>query len=234
MPPAQANAGSQILFFAIIMDDTTVTGAQLYYRVAGESAFTKLDLLKCPDCVDSYNATIIAPAGNDTTIEYYILASDGNNSAVSPLGAPAVLHNITINAPPPPVQTVSPVNVTSGSVLLEWEPSTAADFKSYAIYVSQNSSQGILLAQISGKQSAFYLATGLAANTTYYFTVRVYDTSSLFQDSGHVEVTTLADSHVQPSVDALSWLSQYYLYAAIGVVSLVMVAILVAVFMRRS
>lgn len=232
--PLKANEGSEILFFAIIMDDTNVTGAQVMYRVAGESAFAALGMLKCPECVDSYNATITAPLGNDTLIEYYILASDGNNSATSPPGAPAVLHSIAINAAPPPVQGISPVNVTRGSVLLEWEPSSAADFKSYAVYVSQNSSQGTLLAQIPDRQSAFFQATGLSANTTYYFSVRVYDTGLLFRDSDRVAATTLPEGAVQPGTDAPSWLSQYGIYIAAVAVASVAIAIIAVALNRRS
>jgi hypothetical protein len=230
--PLTANEGSQILFFAIIMDDTNVTGAQILYRLAGEPSFTTLDMLKCPDCVDSYNATMAAPTGGDKVVEYYILASDGNNSAASPLGAPETLHSIEINSPPPPVQAITPYNVTEDSVLLDWEPSPAADFESYAVYFLQSPSQETLLATISSRGSSFYLATGLSANTTYYFFVRVYDTGLLFKDSAPVTVTTLEDGSAQPATEASSWLFQYGAYLAIVAITLA-VALLLYLRLRR-
>ncbi len=224
--PIRGDEGSQITLVALIMDDTVVAYARAYYRVAGQPQFAVLDLMKCPDCIDSYNATFTAPMGNDTSLEYYIVASDGNNTATSPSGAPAALYSIAINGHPPPVQGLTATNVTADSVLLEWDPSTAADFKSYSVYVSESPYHGASLAQITNRQTMFYIATDLKPNTTYYFWVRVYDTGALFQDSGEVTVKTMADAQVQPSGEGPSWLTQYGIYAAIGTIAVVSVVVL--------
>lgn len=234
--PGRADEGSQITIFAQIMDDKGVTNTAVFYRIVGESTFTQLDMLKCPECYDTYNATITAPMGNDTLIEYYIYASDGSNSATSPSDAPATLYNITINARPPPVQIISPINATKDSALLTWTPSTVVDFQMYSIYISQGSSQGAVIANITSRQTSSYLTSGLSANTTYYFSIRVYDAGGLFRDSSEVAVTTLTDNQTQPNpypgTDALSWLSQYGLYAAIGAIAVAAVAIAAVTLMR--
>jgi hypothetical protein len=226
---SKANEG-QITLTAEIMDDTSITDAEVFYRIIGEPNFTQLTMLTCPVCDDTYNATFTVVTSNDTVIEYYIYASDGSSNATSPSGAPAVLYSIIINSRPPAVQIIQPINATKHSVLLTWTPSTVSDFQQYSIYISQNSSLGSIIANITSQQTTSYLTGGLLTNTSYYFSIRVYDKDGLFQDSSQVAATTLADT----PTNGQSWLSQYGLYIAIIAIAVALIAIGAITIMHRT
>ncbi|MDD1775864.1 MAG: fibronectin type III domain-containing protein [Candidatus Methanomethylicus sp.] len=214
--PGWADEGTQITLFALIVDDEEVTNASVFYRLRGETTFVQLEMLKCPECDDIYNATFMAPLGNDTTIEYYISASDRNGNGISiPSGAPLELFNISVNAHPLPVQIISPLNATESSVLLVWEQSNATDFLKYTIFGSQDNPQGSPLANITSKQTSSYLVEGLTSNTTYYFYIRVFDSGQLFSDSPRVAVNTLtSNQNPNGGTGSPSWLESYGLYLA--------------------
>jgi len=235
MPIGSVEEGALVNIDAMIMDDQGVSEAAVFYRIRGDQPFTMLELIPCPTCDDLYEASLTAPVGADVIIDYYIFASDGENNATSPSGAPGDLYNLTVRARPPAVQIISPVNATNSSALLAWAPSTAADFQMYSILMTQGSEVSVL-ANITGRQTSSYLAGGLTANTTYGFTVRVYDATGLFRDSETVVVATLPNEDApdpEPEPEP-SWISQYgpYVGLAAGVVAIAGVAI--SVYLRRK
>jgi len=105
----------------------------------------------------------------------------------------------------------------------------------YSILMTQGS-EVAFIANITGRQTSSYLAGGLTANTTYGFTVRVYDATGLFRDSETVVVATLPNEDApdpEPEPEP-SWISQYgpYVGLAAGVVAIAGVAI--SVYLRRK
>ncbi len=222
-----AEEGARINLAAIMIDNREVTAFMMFYRFAGEDSFTRVDMSRCPTCADKYEYNMTLPTGLDTFIEYYVLASDGRNNATSPWDAPAALYNITVNARPLPVNIISPINATSGSATLTWIPSTAADFQMYSLYSSQNASLMVPVANLTSVNASSFTVSGLSANTTYYFFMRVYDSGSLYRDSALASATTL------PAQEAQEAQPPYAIYAAIvGGVALVVAA--AYAFMRKK
>jgi chitodextrinase len=70
-------------------------------------------------------------------------------------------------------------------VTLTWAPSTASDLAGYKIYRSTTSGvYGTALATVPAG-TVTYQATGLSANTTYFFVITAYDSAgneSLFSN----------------------------------------------------
>jgi len=225
--------GEQITIYAMIMDDQGVSEAAVFYMIRGSTSFTRLDLIACPTCENLYEANFTAPVGIDAIIDYYLFASDGENNATSPSGAPGELLNITVMARPPAVQIISPVNATNSSALLTWAPSDAADFQMYSIIITQGSSSTVV-ANITAKQTSSYLAGGLAANTTYGFTIRVYDSTWLFRDSETVTVSTLPNTSEPEPEPEPSWLSLYGTYVGIGAAAAAIAGVAIALYLRRK
>jgi len=225
--------GEPITIYAMIMDDQGVSEAAVFYMIRGGTSFTRLDLTACPTCENLYEANFTAPVGIDAIIDYYLFASDGENNATSPSGAPGELLNITVMARPPAVQIISPVNATNSSALITWEPSDAADFQMYSIIITQGSSSAVV-ANITAKQTPSYLASGLAANTTYGFTIRVYDSTGLFRDSETVTVSTLPNTSEPGPEPEPSWLSLYGPYIGIGAAAAAIAGVAIALYLRRK
>jgi PKD repeat protein len=100
-----------------------------------------------------------------------------------------------LNAPPHAVALYWPVNITESSMELEWGPSAEVDFLRYELHMSPETNftpaPSTLVAQVSGVDAVIYNVTGLEANTTYYFRIRVFDTGLMSNDSNEVNGTTL-------------------------------------------
>jgi hypothetical protein len=108
---------------------------------------------------------------------------------------------ITPNLPPTPVTLYQAANITQNSLRLSWTKNTDVDFKNYTIY--QSNAQGNLgntIYPITDKSTAYYVVTALSANTTYYFTIRVYDTGGLYSDSNQVGAKTNAATPLTPNL----------------------------------
>ena len=218
---------------AIVSDNVNVTQVSLYYRKAGEQNYVRIEMTKCPSCIDTYNATIPASEVSTPTIEYYVNATDGTNFATNPSANPTTNpHIISVNMHPTPVTLSNPTSITESSMQLNWTQNTDEDFGNYTIYQSAaNETLGIVIYTITQQQLAYYNVTGLTANTTYYFTVRIYDSDGLYSDSNQVAGTTA--THATPPPPApeapFPWIP-----VAIGlVVTAVVVAIVVVVIRKK-
>lgn len=185
---------------AIVSDNVDVTQVSLYYRKTGEQNYVRMEMTKCPSCIDTYNATIPASKVSTPTIEYYINATDGTNFSTAPASNPATNpHVISVNMHPTPVTLSNPTSITENSMQLNWTQNTDNDFGKYTIYQSNaNGALGTAIYTITQKQLTHYTVTGLIANTTYYFTTRVYDSNGLYTDSNQVAGTTATHSAPPP------------------------------------
>jgi len=192
--------GQPISIDTIITDDIAVTGASLYYRKAGSSAYNKINMTKCQTCMNTYNATI--PASDVTTaiIEYYINATDGTNFATYPASNPDTSPGtIDVNLFPSQITANQPTDITDTAMSIIWTQSPDTDFQNYTVFQSETS--GIIgspVHSITNKTLTYYNATGLNPNKTYYFTVRVYDAIGLYTDSNQVSATTLNHTEEAP------------------------------------
>jgi len=104
---------------------------------------------------------------------------------------------VTPNQPPTAV-TLYTINagITDDSVELGWFMCEEDDFSKYEIYRSTSSGTlGTLvetIADIMDYEGDYYgyTDTGLSSGTTYYYTIRTYDTSGEYSDSSQVNATT--------------------------------------------
>jgi len=104
-----------------------------------------------------------------------------------------------VNLPPTAVVLNPPTEITENSMKLSWTESIDADFKNYTIYQSNTAgSLGTPIYAITTKSTTSYTVKGLTADTTYYFTIRVYDTGGLFADSNQVSAKTLETQQQTP------------------------------------
>ncbi|EMR74038.1 fibronectin type III domain-containing protein, partial [Thaumarchaeota archaeon SCGC AB-539-E09] len=191
-PVTNGVKGVSIDVSAIISDDIGVEEAEIYYRRGGDERFLSLEMNTTG--LDSYSVTIPASFVTVETIEYYISTNDGSNPVTHPSTVPALNpHIINVNLPPDPVALNVPLEgaVSPITIILTWSESNAADFENYAVYVSN--SQGIIgdpITSITERSEVLYLVENLSPETTYYFTVRVFDTGWLYADSNQLSVET--------------------------------------------
>jgi hypothetical protein len=218
-----------IAIHAIVTDNVKVEEVALYYRKAGEQSYTKIVMTICPGCIDTYNATIPASQVTTATIEFYINATDGTNYATYPTENPATNPIvISVNLYPTPVVLNPPTEITENSMKLSWTENTDADFKNYTIYQSNTAGNlGTPIYAITTKSATSYTVTGLTANTTYYFTIRVYDTGGLYADSNQVSAKTLETQQPQPPAQ-FPWTP-----ITIGVIAIALIIVISVVIIQK-
>ncbi len=103
---------------------------------------------------------------------------------------------------PLPVNLFSPTEIGTDSMRLTWSKYVGNDFERYEVHLSVgegfNPSDETLEAVIEDVNTTSYKITGLKANTTYYFKLRVYDVYGNYADSNEVYATTLEAGKPQP------------------------------------
>ncbi|MDI6917506.1 MAG: fibronectin type III domain-containing protein [Thermoplasmatales archaeon] len=106
---------------------------------------------------------------------------------------PAIrLEGIPSNLPPTAVLLNTPTEITDNSMLLSWSQNADTDFANYTIYHSTASEDiGTVAVTVQNQSATLLTVHKLLPGTTYYFTVRVYDISGLYNDSNQVNGTTL-------------------------------------------
>ncbi len=220
IPVTSGVEGEPIDIYAMVTDNIQVEEVALYYRRAGDQNYTKMVMTECEGCIDAYNATIPASAVASATIEYYVTATDGVNQTTS--GAAEDPYVIQINFYPVAVVLSDPSDITDNSMRLTWTESADADFGNYTIYRSTTQGTlGTLIYTATGKTTTSHTVTGLSPETTYYFTVRVYDTGGLYADSNQVSGKTKATPFP-------------YIPLAVGLIVLAAAATLALILMKRK
>jgi len=100
-----------------------------------------------------------------------------------------------INLPPTAVLLYEPTGITTNSMLISWSQNTDSDFSNYAVYQSAASGDiGIVICTEEAQSNTSCTVIGLSPSTTYYFTIRVYDTEGLCNDSNQVSGATIANT----------------------------------------
>lgn len=123
-PTGVWTAGQAIEVDATIVDaDSQVNAATLFYRRAGETMFTSLQLTDAGN--DRFRATIPGMAVQPTAVEYYLQATDdapAANSGTSPNGAPANVHRVMVQpddtAAPTIMVTPVPADQSEGQAVM--------------------------------------------------------------------------------------------------------------------
>jgi muconolactone delta-isomerase len=130
----------------------------------------------------------------------------------------------TINLSPNSVVLNDPTDITESSMRLSWTENTDNDFNNYTVFQSNtNGTMGTAIHTITQRQLMNYTVTGLTANTTYYFTVRVFNTGNLYSDSNQVKATTLTAQSPFP------WIP-----LAAAVVAIAIIAVVAIIFLRAK
>ncbi len=80
-PVKAAAVGDQIAIKADVQDNVSVASVKLYYRQAGDGTWKNVNMRNTSD--SSYSGIISAYEVTEGTLEYYISASDGRNTATS-------------------------------------------------------------------------------------------------------------------------------------------------------
>jgi len=116
------------------------------------------------------------------------------NEATHPSVAPTTSpHIVDVNLHPEPVALYVPASeaISTDTVELTWSESYEPDFRNYVIYKS--GSEGVLgdvLKEVAERSETSHTVEELEPDTTYYFSVRAYDTGGLHADSNQLEVHT--------------------------------------------
>jgi parallel beta-helix repeat protein len=166
---------------ALIIDNdgNPITQAKLYYRING-GAFVEV-AMTASKSGQQFNANIPGQAIN-TTIEYYITATDGTDNYIAPLGAPAELYSFKISGFPPYGLTSTDLN--NGTVRLNWNhPLSLTNFTNYTIYRSEQRdfTPGAFNILTDNLNDTTFVDATVADFHTYYYVV-----SAKFNYSGTI------------------------------------------------
>ncbi|MEE8183600.1 MAG: fibronectin type III domain-containing protein [Thermoplasmata archaeon] len=193
VPPSAVllNSPSNITSFSMALSwtesgDTDFARYEVYRSIVMGSTGTRVDIIG-----DKAQTTYIVGGLTGSTTYYFTLrvvdtgGLYGDSNQVEGTTLPS-------NVPPASVILDTPSNVTSSALVLNWTQNNDPDFFSYEIFQSETfGSLGSKVDAIPFRSQTTYTVTGLTPDFTYYFTVRVVDTGSLYSDSNQVSVTTL-------------------------------------------
>jgi chitodextrinase len=104
-----------------------------------------------------------------------------------------VSRTVTVEKPPAPVSLSEPTETGVDYIVLHWTTNTDSDFARYEVFLSETEGHplsGLSPRAVPAQSVTVYNCTGLAARTTYWFRVRVVDTSGQSSVSNEVFATT--------------------------------------------
>jgi hypothetical protein len=111
-----------------------------------------------------------------------------------------VSRTVTVEKPPVPVTLSEPAEMGEEYIVLHWTTNADSDFARYEVFISENEGaplSGLSPRVVPAQSVTVYNYTGLAARTTYWFRVRVVDTSGQSSVSNEVFATT-ARANIPP------------------------------------
>jgi len=134
--PNSSNIAGPYTVTASIFDNqgSPITSAKIFYRVNG-GTFSQVNMAAAKDLLYTFTGNIPGQAIN-STIEYYLTATDGTDNYILPLNAPAELFSFQITGFPP--YGLSLTDLNNGTVRLDWQkPVNLTGFSHYKIYRSE-------------------------------------------------------------------------------------------------
>jgi len=156
---------------ALIVDNEgdPITEAKLFYRING-GAFNEVDMTESKSG-QGFSANIPGQSIN-TSIDYYLTATDGTDNYSLPLAAPAELFAFEITAYPP--YGVTQTDNHDGTVDINWfEPVDLANFVDYTIYRSEQDgfTPGTFNLLVENIADTSYVDATVVDFHTYYYVV---------------------------------------------------------------
>jgi len=150
-------------------DGDPITGASIFYRVNGGS-FSEVSMTSSKD-LEGFSGSIPGQAVN-TTIDYYLTATDGSDTYTLPVSAPADLFSFEITGFPP--YGLQPTDNNDGTVSLNWiEPLDLTNFVDYTLYRSEqeNFTPGAFNLLAENIADTSFLDNTVVDFHTYYYVV---------------------------------------------------------------
>lgn len=187
-------------------NNITENSMHLSWSKNNDSDFSKYEIhMSKQSAFNLSNSTFLASISSQGTTEYAVKDLKPNTTYYFKVRVYDIkgLHNdsnevngttLPPNYPPSPVTLYPPENITQSSMRLRWSKNYDDDFEKYVIYMDTKDefvpSPQNTLSTIVERNITEYIVTELKANTTYYFTLRVYDDRGLFTQSKYVNATT--------------------------------------------
>ena len=198
-----ANAATSITSSSFQANWNASNGATGYYMdVSTSSTFSSYVYYNYD--VGNYLGITVTPLSAGTTYYYRIRAYNGSGTSGNSGTITVTTTGIAPSAPTANVAT----SITSSSFQANWSSSSGAT--GYRIDVSTDST---FSTYITGGQDAdmgnylYAFASGLSANTTYYYRVRAYNGYGTSGNSGTIGVTTLPTPPSAPTTTAATSIS---------------------------
>jgi PKD repeat protein len=184
---------------------TGVTGNHLTlnWAPASNSNFQKYDIFRSSS--EGYLGSYVDSITSQSTTTYYVdNLSPGTTyyftvRTVSTDSNYADSNQISITTPGGGLRavTVSVSSVSTNSVTLTFSQTYSDNFSKRDVFMSRSYNQlGDYIGSITSESTTTFLATGLSAQTTYYFTVRTVNINGEYIDSNQVYATTGQDMSV--------------------------------------
>ena len=135
--------------------------------------------------------------GREVDIRYTLRDKDGNETEK------IVTYTVDREAP------LAPKNVHAsdegGTVIISWEKGGSADCAGYKIYrVQSDAGEGILLADIDGKNSTWYEDVNVEDGKTYEYYVRAYDNFDQLGSMSNVAQVTVQEDTLAPRMVSMT------------------------------
>jgi len=192
----QVVRGEPLRVTAIVVDQRTpdTVSATLHYRPLSKGRWKALPMKRNALARDYAFFADIPGRDTTTTIEYYISATDGDNTSVAPSGAPdltasALVKPATGGVPGTVKRLRSTWDGDAGGVMLTWKPA-GSQVHQYTIYRSTTPtftpSRTTYVTYVPSDQ-LFFLDVNVEPGTTYYYQI---EAESISGRTGHPASTS--------------------------------------------